>query len=229
MKLKDGHKLGYAEAGDLNGKPIFHFHGHPGSRLEINFFGEKSKEHGVHIITVDRPGFGLSDFQIKRTLLDWADDVVKLADHLELDKFAVTGISGGEPYTVVCAYKIPEKIINCGIIVGITPINFSKKGMILSNRIIFFIGKWLPFLLRRITKMEMKLFEDPKAIKKLTEILPESDKKFLDNPELLEIFIEESKEGFRSGLDGLVLDNRLYSKPWGFKLNEISPDLQVHL
>jgi len=70
LELKNGRKLGYAECGDLNGKPIFQFHGHPGSRLEIRFFGEKPKEYGVHIISVDRPGFGLSDFQPSYLIID---------------------------------------------------------------------------------------------------------------------------------------------------------------
>ncbi len=29
LELSDGRKLGFAEFGDLNGKPFFHFHGHP--------------------------------------------------------------------------------------------------------------------------------------------------------------------------------------------------------
>ena len=108
LQLKDGRKLGYAEYGDLSGKPMFHFHGHPGSRLEGKLFGEKPKEHGVHVISVDRPGIGLSDFLPKRTLLDWPDDIIELADHLGLSKFVVEGMSGGGPYAVACAYKIPE-------------------------------------------------------------------------------------------------------------------------
>jgi len=61
FELNDGRKLGYAEYGDLNGKPIFHFHGHPGSRIEGRLFGEKPKQYGIHIISVDRPGIGLSN------------------------------------------------------------------------------------------------------------------------------------------------------------------------
>jgi len=91
LELKDGRNLGYAEAGDLNGIPIFHFHGHPGSRLEVKIFGQKPKEHGIHLILVERPGHGLSDFIPGRTLLDWPDDVIELADHLGLDKFIVEG------------------------------------------------------------------------------------------------------------------------------------------
>ena len=34
IKLKDGRMLGYAEYGAPEGKPVFHFHGYPHSRLE---------------------------------------------------------------------------------------------------------------------------------------------------------------------------------------------------
>ncbi|MFX1567880.1 MAG: alpha/beta fold hydrolase [Promethearchaeota archaeon] len=229
LKLKDDRKLGYAEGGKLDGKPVFHFHGTPGSRLEIKLLGEKPKEHGVHMIVVDRPGFGLSDFQPKRTLLDWPDDIIQLANHLRIDNFAVEGMSGGGPYAVACAYKIPERLTCCGIISGIGPYNFPKKGMMLWNRIGFFCGKWFPFLLKRFVKSEMKFFEDENALEKLAEMLPEPDRKFFKDPLLLEIFIEDGKEAYRSGLDGAFHENRIFSKPWDFNLDEISLDLQVYL
>jgi pimeloyl-ACP methyl ester carboxylesterase len=172
LELKDGRKLGYAEYGDLNGKPMFHFHGHPGSRLEARLFGEKPKEHGVHIISVERPGIGLSDFLHKRTLLDWPDDIIELADHLGLDKFVVEGMSGGGPYAVACAYKIPERLTCCGIIAGMGLINWSRKGMMLSNRISFFISRRLPFLIKTIVKAEKKAFEDQKSIEDLLKNFP---------------------------------------------------------
>ena len=34
IKLKDGRTLGYAEYGAPEGKPVFYFHGFPGSRLD---------------------------------------------------------------------------------------------------------------------------------------------------------------------------------------------------
>ncbi len=233
FELKDDRKLGYAECGDLNGKPIFHFHGDPGSRLEIRFFGDKPKEYGIRIISVDRPGYGLSDFQPERTLLDWPDDVVKLADHLGLDKFAVMGISGGGPYAAACAYKIPERLTSCGIIAGLGPINMPKKGMMRSNRIVLFIAQRFPFLVKPLIKAEMKAFGDPdkvqKSIENMAKKLPEPDRKFLQDPQWLNIIIADFKEAFRSGPDGSALENKIYAKPWGFELKEISADLQVYI
>ena len=233
LELKDGRKLGYAECGDLNSKPIFNFHGYPGSRLEIRFFGEKPKEYGVHIISVDRPGFGLSDFQPERTLLDWPDDVIELADHLGLDKFAVMGVSGGGPYAAVCAYKIPERLTCCGIGAGLAPSNMPKKGMMRSNRIEFFIARRFPFLLKTLIKAQMKAFGEPEKVQKSMENMakkfPEPDRKLLQDPHYLNIFIEGVKEAFRSGPDGAVLENKIYAKPWGFDLKDISSDLQVYI
>ena len=229
LELKDGRKLGYAEYGDTNGKPMFHFHGHPGSRLEDRLLDEKPKEHGVHMISVDRPGVGLSDFQPKRTLLDWPDDIIELADHLGLSKFIIEGISGGGPYAAACAYKIPERLTCCGIIAGMGLSNWSKKGMMRLNRISFFISRRLPFLIKPILKSQKKIFEDQKKIEDFAETLPEPDRILFQDPQILNIFVEATKEAFRSGLDGVVLEEKMYAKPWGFDLKDISSDLQVYI
>jgi pimeloyl-ACP methyl ester carboxylesterase len=42
---------------------------------------------------VERPGFGLSDFQKGRKLLDWPEDVTAFADALGIERFAVAGNS----------------------------------------------------------------------------------------------------------------------------------------
>ncbi len=38
IKLKDGRMLGYSEYGAPDGKPVFYFHGHPGSRRDWSAF-----------------------------------------------------------------------------------------------------------------------------------------------------------------------------------------------
>ena len=99
--LKDGRKLAYAEWGDPAGKPVFHFHGSSGSRLERP--PDEKVLTGIRLITIDRPGHGLSDFKPGYRLLDWPDDVTALADHLGINKFAVEGWSFGGPYAIACA------------------------------------------------------------------------------------------------------------------------------
>lgn len=125
ITLSDGRRLYYAEHGDSKGKPLFFFHGWPGSRLRSSFYDSIAKKLHIRIISPDRPGYGLSDYQENRTLLDYPDDIVELADALRIKKFAVVGVSGGGPYTAVCAYKIPERITKAGIVVGAAPMYMS--------------------------------------------------------------------------------------------------------
>lgn len=233
LKLKDGRNLGYAEFGDLNGTPIFHFHGYVGSRLEAKLFAQEAKEHGVRVISVDRPGLGLSDFQLDRILLDWPDDIIELADHLGLEKFAIEGISGGGPYAAACAYKIPERLTCCGIIAGMGPIDMGTKGMMRSNRMLFFFARRMPFLLKMLMKGQIKALDNPekiqKAMDKSAKKLPEPDRKLMEDPNFLNLFIEEAKEAFRPGVEGAVHEGKIYARSWGFDLKDISPDLQVYI
>jgi pimeloyl-ACP methyl ester carboxylesterase len=52
---------------------------------------------GVHLVTIDRPGYGRSDHQPGRTVLDWPTDVQELAETLGLARFAVVAHSSGGP------------------------------------------------------------------------------------------------------------------------------------
>src|SRR4051794_27325018 len=101
--LQDGRKLGYAEYGDLEGKPLFYFHGWPVSRLSGKSWDKAAKKLKVRFIAIDRPGIGLSDYKKDRKLLDWDSDVTELADQLKIKKISVLGQSGGGPYAAVCA------------------------------------------------------------------------------------------------------------------------------
>lgn len=97
IRLRDGRRLGCAEWGDPGGRPLLYFHGWPGSR-EGRLGGEAAKAKGVRMIALDRPGMGLSDYQLRRSLVDWPDDVIQVTAALGLDRFAMLGISTGTPY-----------------------------------------------------------------------------------------------------------------------------------
>jgi pimeloyl-ACP methyl ester carboxylesterase len=116
--------LPMSEHGPSDGSPLFYFHGSPGSRLAWKLFAEPglAEELGIRLIVPDRPSLGHSDFQPRRTLGDWPTDITPLADHLGLTQFAVLGYSGGGPYALACALKIPERLTPVGIVSGTAPI-----------------------------------------------------------------------------------------------------------
>jgi len=233
--LKDGRTLGYAELGNINGKPIFYFNGFPGSRLEARAGEEGIEKSGIRLISIDRPGLGLSDPKPKRTFLDWPDDVIELADALSIGKFAVIGISGGGPYSLACAYKIPAKrLVAAGICGGMGPLEAGTEGMKKSNRVLFTISKKISWLLRFLMWFgfgrKCKSVED--AQKLLLENLndfPEADQKLFQDPRLNRLFAEETFEAFLQGSKWVAYECKLYARSWGFKLEDISPEIKIFI
>ncbi len=229
IRLPDGRSLGYAACGNPEGKPVFLFHGWPGSRLEAKLVEKEAARAGIRIICVDRPGMGLSDFQPGRQLLDWTDDVVALADALGIERFAVVGGSGGGPYAAVCAHRIPDLLTACGIAAGMGPIGLGTKGMNASNRALFFVAQRLPWLLRPMLWLSMgrHIQDSEKAerlISKMMQELPEPDREVFEKSEFKDFFLEDVRESFRQGTKGPAYEGRLYGRPWGFRLEDITFD-----
>jgi pimeloyl-ACP methyl ester carboxylesterase len=63
IQLHDGRILGYSEYGSPEGKTLFYFHGHPGSRFEARFLAQQASLAHIRLIGFDRPGMGLSSFK----------------------------------------------------------------------------------------------------------------------------------------------------------------------
>src|SRR5690349_8778546 len=116
IQLRDGRKLAYREVGPSDGAPLIHCHGHPSSRIEVLLLGEQAILQGVRLIVFDRPGIGRSDPKPTFSLLDWPDDVAEAANQLGIEHFAISGLSGGGPFALACAYKMPERLTACGLI-----------------------------------------------------------------------------------------------------------------
>ncbi len=68
--LSSGRRLSYSEYGDPVGFPLFFFHGQPGNRLFHYPDDYYTASLGIHLITIDRPGYGNSDYQPGRKLSD---------------------------------------------------------------------------------------------------------------------------------------------------------------
>ena len=227
IKLRDGRSLGYAEYGDADGKPVFYFHGFPGSRIDWPLFDTDAvaARLNARIIAVDRPGMGLSDFKRARKLLDWPDDVIELADALQVDRFAVLGISGGGPYAAACAFKIPQRLTATTIVCGMGPFEApgAKQGISW-----FYPGK--PSVIRRLILMltSMGIRKNPgQFLSRSKEMLPEPDRLLLNQPKLAKAYLDTIGESLRSGISGVNHDAKLYTRMWQFRLTDIA--VEVHL
>ena len=226
VKLADGRKLGFAEYGDLEGRPLFYFHGWPSSRLEPRTGQRICAELGLRLIAPDRPGHGLSDFKPRRTLLNWVNDVTELAGHLDLKRFAVLGVSGGGPYAAVCAWAIPDRLSAVVLISSVAPADSPEatQGMVALNRWLFSFGRKTPWLAQYMAGFCLKAFwrKGEQVIPSQIELrLPAADRQALASADLRDALIASSKEALRGGVKGAAADGLLYTRPWGFRLEDI--------
>src|SRR6187455_2901907 len=117
----DGRTLCFAEWGDPDGFPVFTLHGTPGGRLNRHPDESKYAEAGARIITYDRPGYGGSDRQAGRAVVDCVADVAAIADALAIETFSVVGGSGGGPHTLAVAARLPDRVVRARCDVGCAP------------------------------------------------------------------------------------------------------------
>ncbi len=233
FRLPDGRRLGYAEFGDPNGFRLFIFHGTPGSRLSRTKDDPIAQVPGLRVITTDRPGYGLSDPQPNRTLLDWPDDVAALADHLGLRQFAVAGGSGGGPHAAACAYKLANRVSVAILYSSPAPANFpgATKRISIGNRVSILISRYAPWLRRRLMNHYREVFlKNPDAyIDALASQMSLYDRRILQQPEVRERIKAEIREAYRQGVEGHIVDSQLVmtGKGWGFDLGRIAVPVHV--
>jgi pimeloyl-ACP methyl ester carboxylesterase len=229
IRLRDGRRLGYAEWGDPGGRPLLYFHGWPGSRVEGRLGDEAARARGVRLIALDRPGMGLSDYQPRRTLVDWPDDVLQVAAALGLDRFAVLGISGGGPYAAACAWKLSDRLTGAGIVSGLAPLDVPGviTGMSRQNRLAFqLVGRLAVLRQVLMAKSAVSVRRQPDRILE-RGVGAAVDKHYLDRPDLRRILVESLTEAYRSGSRGPAWELALYVRPWGFRVEDIRAP--VHL
>jgi pimeloyl-ACP methyl ester carboxylesterase len=195
------------------------------SRLFYPLDAGQDRAAHARIITVDRPGIGLSTFKPQRTLLDWPDDIRELADALQVHQFAVAGASAGGPYAAACAFKLPERVTALALISSLAPFDIPEAihGMTRAYRMIPLLTRYAPWLL---TRAQALITRNPEAAwKQFYRRLPEVDKASLrvhSSVDLHALLVRDVAEIYRSGPHGAVWDTRVLTGPWGFDPADIA-------
>lgn len=231
VKLKSGRGLGMAHYGDPEGTPVFFFHGFPGSRFEGMLLGEPASEAGVHLIALDRPGFGLSDFAPNSTIGSWADDVAEVATILGIDRFGVIGVSGGGPFTLACAARIPDRLLGVAFVSGGPPPEAptTQESAFESNAKIFRLGRYIPIIPRMmIAYMARKTRNNPDDLRDyLLPRVPPADRVHLERDELADTLRADQLEAMRQGARGPAHEILLHIDPWDFPWQNIQTPVHV--
>lgn len=90
LTLTNGRCIGYAQFGSPSGRSVFALHGLMGSRYDYATLGPMAEKLNIRLICPERPGIGWSTpAGADYTLVDHAQDVQQLADHLNIKEYCV--------------------------------------------------------------------------------------------------------------------------------------------
>jgi pimeloyl-ACP methyl ester carboxylesterase len=228
----DGRTIGYVERGADDGVPLIVCHGTPGSRLSRHADPEIYERHGVRAVAYDRPGYGLSDRQLGRAVVDATADIAALADHLGFARFAVVGGSGGAPHALACGAVLADRVLRAGALVTPAPPDEDFD---------FFEGladlNVKEFTAAQQGREAIEAFLQPyvdqirgdvdAVIEEMLTELPEIDRSRGSEPAQRAIMSESWREAVRQGSQGWADDDLAFAKPWGFELEDVTAETRV--
>jgi pimeloyl-ACP methyl ester carboxylesterase len=231
----DGRTLAFAEWGGPNGSPLFLLHGTPSSRLSRHHDENEYVKAGARVITYDRPGYGGSDRQAGRLVVDCVGDVAAIADTLQIERFAVSGGSGGGPHALAVAARLPERVTRAAAVVspapfdvdfdwftGMDPLNIREVEWALQGEEVL-----APELEREGAEALERVAADPSKILGEDWDISEADRAQLARKELQEVIRQDVNEALRTGVWGWVDDMLAIVKAWGFDIGEIRVPTRV--
>jgi pimeloyl-ACP methyl ester carboxylesterase len=232
-RIVHGRGIGFAEYGDPQGSPVFWFHGTPGGRRQVAPATRVAAgERGIRLIALERPGIGFSTPHLYRDVAGWADDVVRIADGLGIDRFACVGLSGGGPYVLACGARTADRMVAGAVLGGVAP---TRGPDAIAGGLVGFANHFAPLLAVGHRPLGRTLHLTMRAIVPLRSLIfdayiacqPEGDQRVFREPHVKEMFVDDIVRGMRANADAPVLDLVLFTRPWGFRLRDVQVPIRL--
>ena len=222
-------RLGIAEFGPGDGRPVFWLHGTPGGRRQVPPAARRAAEElGVRVIGVERPGTGESTGHLYPDVRAFADDLRIVADTLGLQRFGVIGLSGGGPYTLACAHELPDRVVAAVVLGGVAPTvgdDTPGGGLVDLARLLRH-----PVNVARLG-LDVAVTTMVRALRPFGHqglslyawLGPEGDRAAFAAPGMEAMFLDDlNTAAARGGLGAATADLVLFGRGWGFSVREIS-------
>jgi pimeloyl-ACP methyl ester carboxylesterase len=229
VQTPDGRILAVAEWGDSNGIPLISMHGTPGGRISYWTDPTIYARHGLRRLTFDRPGYGESTRHAGRIVKDDVADVLAIAAALNVDKFAVSGGSGGGPHALAAAALLPDRVLRALISVSIAPYDAEGldflAGQTAGNVAEFTAAQKGEAAIRPIATQERATTLERLAAGRADFFGDSYEVSNADKAQMakhLERVSDHLGNALVHGADGWVDDDIAFTKPWGFDVSTIT-------
>ncbi len=231
VALPDGRALGFDDVGDPGGVPILYLHGFGSTRLIRHPDDAIAARLGIRLIAVDRPGIGLSTSRPARRLLDFATDVHHLTDVLAVERFGVLAWSGGGPYALGCAWALPDRVAQVGLISTPAPLAgpeapaYATRFHRASSR----AADVVPWAVRlAMWRWSRQQRSDPaRHLDDAIAGMVDADREILADPRFRRVMLRNAAELYRQGGRGLYDEALIMARPWGFPLEGIRTPVRI--
>jgi pimeloyl-ACP methyl ester carboxylesterase len=221
LTLPGGRTVGLAVYGDPDGYPVLAFHGTPASRLMYRLGNAAARAHGLRLIAPDRPGYGLSSSDATPTLTARTAVNIAMADALNLDRFAVLGISGGAPFATALASRLGERVSALALVSPMGPVaDYVAEGnapLPLLQRRFYLKLSQRGRLLRPLAGLAAAVVRATPAIsvRLFRTAARGEDSRILSQRDAASNLVAMTNEALRQGSDGALADFAMFGRPWG--------------
>jgi len=234
VRLRDGRGLGFAEYGVPDGRPILWFHGTPGGRLQVPPKARAmAVPAGIRLVAVERPGAGRSTPHLHANVLAFADDVVDLTDALGIDRFGLVGLSGGGPYVLACAHRLPDRVVAGALLGSVAPAvgpdaiaGGAAALAVMFRPLLEVLRVPLGHVLGRVVGLIRPIAwrVAPAAVR---SVLTAEDARVICEPLMMEVFVGDILQAARNRLQAPVCDAVLFGREWGFALKDVRVPIRL--
>jgi pimeloyl-ACP methyl ester carboxylesterase len=233
VKSPDGRRLVAEVAGPEQGDAVVYHTGTPGYRRLYEPLVRAGAERGLRHVSYSRPGYAESDRQPGRTVGDCAADVAAIADAMGIERFYVTGQSGGGPHSLACAALLGDRVWSASTTAGVAPYDAEGldwlAGMGQENLDEFAAqeageAELIAFLEDQVAQFGSLGGEEVLAA--LGDLIADADKAVLTG-EFAEHIAWSLQRALAGGIWGWFDDDKSVAADWGFDLGEIDVPVTI--
>jgi pimeloyl-ACP methyl ester carboxylesterase len=229
VRLPDGRRVAYTEYGNPAGAVVvFYNHGLPSSRREADVFTPALASHpNVRMIAFDRPGIGDSDPVACTSYSGWANDLAACADALGVSRFALTGTSGGAPYSFATALAYPDRVTRIALASLVAEHQRRRDNG--GSAWFLKLARMTPRVAESALKTAARLVSRKhERVTKLLPLTPE-ERRMFDDPANVELVAGFILDSVRCGAEGVVAEAARLPGPWGLPLCRVAvPTVLFH-
>lgn len=221
-RLADGRILGWGEWGPVDGRPVLLCPGAATSR-RLGFGTHLVHSLGIRLVSVDRPGLGVSTPDPRRTLADFAVDIEQFVEYRGLPSPVVIGNSQGAPFALACAVA--------GLASALYLVSAADEvgSPLFADKLDGHLATVVELCVRNPkAAYEQFLSFDADAMRNM--VVGNSgarDRAVYTDPAFDAAYREALREGFAQGAEGYATDTVLAMRPWRLDFDRVSCPVEI--